>query len=256
VPATEIPVIQTLSAPAAPRQEEATATIIPAPATVPNVIYQGELDLAVNDFAQASDEIDRLLLCHKSYLSTAHETRANGQHRQEMTLKVLPTEFSALVADLGKLGRIENKDVSSADVTADVLQAVAGVTAKQATEARYQQLSAQTTNPAELRHLEAQTRQLRQDLTTDQARLQQLEARGTWATLTLRYFQVVPEVAPNVVAPAFAPQFLEAFYHGWSFLLGVLVVLTNLWPLLVLGGLSVGVVRWWRLRHPAATTVA
>ena len=207
--------------------------------------------MAVDDFEQASDNIDRLLLRHKSYLNTAHETRANGQHRQEMTLKVLPTEFTALVADLGKLGRIENKDISSADVTADMLQAATDIATKQATDTKYQQLLNQATNPAEVRHLEEQTRQLRLTLAADQARLQQLSARSTWATLTLRYFQVLPEVTPPVVAPVFAPQFLAAFYHGWSFLLGVLVVLTNLWPLLLLGGLGLGAVRWWRLRHPA-----
>ncbi|RZL15907.1 MAG: DUF4349 domain-containing protein [Hymenobacter sp.] len=250
-PVTESADNQSISAPA-PRQVATAASAIPAPTPASNVVYQGELDLAVDDFEQASDAIDRLLLRHKSYLSTAHETRANGQHRQEMTLKVLPTEFAALVADLGKLGRIENKDISSADVTADMLQAATEVATKQATEAKYQQLLAQTTNPAEVRRLEEQARQLRLNLATDQARLQQFSARSTWATLTLRYFQVLPEVAPRVVAPVFAPQFLEAFYHGWSFLLSVLVVLTNLWPLFLLGGLCVGAVRWWRLRHPAA----
>lgn len=242
------------SSPAPLRAQVAATTPTPTtatPAVTPNVVYQGELDLAVDDFAQASDDIDRLLLRHKSYLSTAHETRADGQHRQEMTLKVLPTEFAALVADLGKLGRIENKDISSADVTADILQAATHVAAQQATEAKYEQLLSQTTSPTEVRRLEEQTRQLRLTLAAEQARLQQFSARSTWATLTLRYFQVLPEATPSVVAPVFAPQFLVAFYHGWSFLLSVLVVLTNLWPLLLLGSLSVGAVRWWRLRHPA-----
>lgn len=248
---TESTDTQTISAPTAPSQVATAAIAASAPAPAPNVVYQGELDLAVDNFEQASDDIDRLLLRHKSYLSTAHETRANGQHRQEMTLKVLPTEFAALVADLGKLGRIENKDISSADVTADMLQAATSVATKQATEDKYQQLLAQTTNQAEVRRLEEQTRQLRLNLAADQARLQQFSARSTWATLTLRYFQVLPEAVPPAVAPVFAPQFLGAFYNGWSFLLSVLVVVTNLWPLLLLGGLSMRAVRWWRLRHPA-----
>ncbi|GAB3634445.1 hypothetical protein GCM10027422_00350 [Hymenobacter arcticus] len=255
--ATETAANQMVTPEATPRQAQATAAAPTSaapttPTAAPNVVYQGELDLAVDDFAQASDNIDRLLLRHKSYLSTAHETRADGQHRQEMTLKVLPTEFAGLVADLGKLGRIENKDISSADVTADMLQAAASVATQQATEIKYQQLLTHTTSPAEVRRLEEQTHQLRLTLAADQARLQQFSARSTWATLTLRYFQVLPEATPSVVAPVFAPQFLAAFYRGWSFLLSVLVVLTNVWPLLLLGGLSMGAVRWWRLRHPIA----
>ena len=250
----EIPVAQPLT-PALPRPGAAAAAPTPAPAAAPaaspSIIYQGELNLAVDNFEQASAAIDRLLLKHRSYLSTAHETRTDGQHRQEMTLKVLPGEFLALVADLGQLGRIESKDVSSADVTADILQVASGLAARQATAARYQQLLTQATSPAEIRRLAEQERQVRQELAADQARLQQLGARSAWATLTLRYQQALPEAAPQVVAPVFAPQFLAAFYHGWSFLLSGLVVLTNLWPVLLAAGLAFGATRWWRLRHPA-----
>ena len=66
----------------------------------PRIIYQGELNLAVDDFEQTSPSINRLLVQHGSYLSTAHEERASGQQRQEMTVKVPPTEFAALVAAL------------------------------------------------------------------------------------------------------------------------------------------------------------
>ena len=38
-----------------------------------------------------------------------------------MTLQIPPRQFVALVSALGKLGHIENKDISSADITADVL---------------------------------------------------------------------------------------------------------------------------------------
>ncbi|RZK28403.1 MAG: DUF4349 domain-containing protein, partial [Hymenobacter sp.] len=173
-PATEVTDNQMVTSPAVVHQVAIATPATPASPSTPSVVYQGDLDLAVDDFEQASDNIDRLLLRHKSYLNTAHETRANGQHRQEMTLKVLPTEFTALVADLGKLGRIENKDISSADVTADMLQAATDIATKQATDTKYQQLLNQATNPAEVRHLEEQTRQLRLTLAADQARLQQL----------------------------------------------------------------------------------
>jgi hypothetical protein len=51
----------------------------------------------------------------------------------------------------------------------------------------------------------------------------------------------------------FLPRFLTAFYRGWSVVLGLVVVLTNLWPLLLLGAAVVWGVRRWRLHHPAST---
>lgn len=216
-----------------------------------NVIYNGELDLAVDDFAQASAGIEALLQQHRAYLSTAHETRADGLHRQEMKIKVHPTEFSALVSALSKLGRIETKDVSSADVTADVLDAAATLSAMQRSDAKYQQLLTNVTNLAEIRRLEEQARQARLDVAAAQANLQQLGVRSAWATLTLRYYQVLPDAAPISPMADFTPRFWESFNRGWSLLLGLVIVLTNVWPLLLLGGAGAFAFRRWRLRHPA-----
>lgn len=233
---------------------ETTALSAPVPTARSlgrDVVYQGELNLAVDDFEQASTGINRLLVRHDSYLSTAHEERANGQQRQEMTIKVPPTEFAALVADLSRLGHVENKDIASTDITADLVQTATNLAAKKTAVAKYQQQLATAANPADARRLEAQTHQLRLDLAADQARLQQLGARSAWAVLTLRYYQVLPAAAPTAPLPQFAPQFLAAFYRGWSVVLSILVALTNFWPLGLLGAAGTWAVVRWRQRHPA-----
>ncbi|MFD1875420.1 DUF4349 domain-containing protein [Hymenobacter bucti] len=233
---------------------EVAAPAAPVPAARPlgrDVVYQGELNLAVDDFEQVSASINRLLVRHDSYLSTAHEERGNGQQRQEMTIKVPPMEFAALVADLSRLGHVENKDIASTDVTADLVQAATSLAAKKAAIAKYQQQLASTTNPADARRLEEQTRQLRLDLTADQTHLQQLGVRSAWASLTLRYYQVLPMPTPNAPLPTFAPQFLAAFYRGWSVILSILVALTNFWPLGLLGAVGTWAVLRRRQRHPA-----
>jgi hypothetical protein len=257
--ASEAPVNQSIitQGPAPAGQDPAPVEAVAAPsaATIrpldPHVIYQGELQLAVDNFEQASASINRLLVQHGSYLSTAHEERANGQQRQEMTIKVPPTQFAALVAALGHLGHIENKDIASTDVTADLVQAATSLETKQTAVARLQQQLAQAPNPTEARRLEAQAHQLRLDLAADQARVQQLGSRSAWAVLTLHYYQVLPTPEPSAPLPTFAPQFAAAFYRGWSVVLSVLVALTNFWPLGLLGVVAAWGVRRWRQRQPA-----
>jgi hypothetical protein len=247
----ETPAVQaTISQAPTPETAVATPPLAVVRPLDPHVIYQGELNLAVDDFEQASASINRLLAQHDSYLSTAHEERANGQQRQEMTIKVPPKRFAGLVAALSRLGHVENKDIASTDVTADLLQAAANLDPKNTAVAKYQQL-ARTANPAEARRLEEQARQLRLDLDADQARLQQLGARSTWASLTLHYYQVLPTPEPSAPVPSFAPQFLAAFYRGWSVVLSILVALTNFWPLGLLGGGAIWAVRRWQQRHSA-----
>ncbi|TVT42980.1 DUF4349 domain-containing protein [Hymenobacter setariae] len=229
-----------------------TAVVPPVVARRPDrdIVYQGELNLAVDSFEQVSASVNRLLVQHDSFLATAHEERANGQQRQEMTIKVPPKEFASLVAALSRLGHVENKDIASTDVTADLLQATASLDAKKTSLDKYQQL-ARAASPAEARRFDEQARQLRTDLAADQARLQQLGARSAWATLTLRFYQVLPAPEPTVPVPAFAPQFSAAFYRGWSVVLSILVALTNFWPLALLGGVAAWAVRRWQRRQAA-----
>jgi len=214
------------------------------------VVYEGKLDLAVNNFEKANPKIDSLVSLHGAYLATAHETRADGLLRQDMTIKVPPTRFVALVAALGRLGHIESKDVASADVTADILSASNTLDEQQAAQRKYQQLLAKTTNPTEVQRLVGQERRAKEEIATAQTRLQQFGAQRKWATLTLHVRQLLPTPEPNEPLPAFAPQFLEAFNRGWSVVLSVLVLLTNLWPLLLVGTVGAWGLRWWRLRHP------
>ena len=237
-----MPTVESNAAPAVP-----VVTIAPPPR---DIIYQGELNLAVDDFNQATTSINYLLTQNQAYLSTAHETRTDGQHRQEMTIKVPPTRFVELVTALGQLGHVENKDVASADVTADLLQTAQRLTQKQAAAAKYQQQLAHTTNPEAATRLKEQAQQLKLDLAADQAKLQQFGARSAWATLLLRYYQPLSATDIDEPLPAFAPQFQAAFNRGWSVILTIAVVLTNIWPLGLLS--IIGAVAWyrWRLRHP------
>jgi hypothetical protein len=238
------------SMPATDNNVAPTASATPVTQPPRTIVYQGTLDLAVVDFNQATTSINRLLEQNDAYLGTAHETRADGQHRQEMTIKVPPAKFVALVTALGQLGHVENKDVASADVTADLLQTAKSLASKQVAATKLQQQLSQITNKEAAGRLQAQASQLQADLAADQAKLQQFGARGTWATLLLRYYQPLSAIDTDEPQPAFAPQFQVAFYRGWSVILSIAVVLTNIWPLLVLGGIGAWSWRRWRLRHP------
>ncbi|MBF9144011.1 DUF4349 domain-containing protein [Hymenobacter properus] len=225
------------------------AAALPSPAApARTVVYEGKMELAVNNFERASTGIDSLLNAHGAYLNDAHETRHDGRPHQQMTIKVPPAHFAPLVAALGKLGRVENKDVASADVTADILAASTTLADQQTAQAKYQQLLTKTTDAKQVQHLLEQARQAQANATAAQARLQAFGAQRAWATLALHYYQLLPSPEPSEPLPAFAPQFLESFNRGWSVVLSVLVWLTNLWPLVLLAGAAVAGLRWWHRR--------
>ncbi|UOQ99813.1 DUF4349 domain-containing protein [Hymenobacter sp. 5317J-9] len=222
-----------------------------AAATNRIVVYEGKLNLGVASFDKASVSIDSLLAVYGAFQASAHETSTDGQRQQDLTLNVPPANFVRLVAALSKLGRVESKDVTSSDITGDVLEASNALNDQQAAQTKQQQLLAKATSPAQAQQLAAQGRELQAGIAEAEARLQRFGAQRKWATLALHYFQYLPAPEPAAPLPAFAPRFAEAFNRGWSWVLSGLVLLTNLWPLLLLGGSVAAGLRWWRQRQQA-----
>ena len=242
-----------ITAPAADNRAAAPEAVATARAQPGHsVAYQAELRMAVDDFDKATDRVNQLLERHEAYLGTAHETRADGQRRQEMTLQVPPRQFVALVSALGKLGHIEAKDIAAADITADALAAAAQLDDQQAAEAQTRQRLTQAGTSAERARLESEARRQRAETGATQAQLRQFGTRATWATLTLRYYQVLPTTELITPEPPVAPRFRQAFGWGWTLVTELAVGLAYAWPVLLLAALGVWGRRRWRLRQAAA----
>ena len=217
-----------------------------------SVAYQAELKMAVDDFDKVTDRVNDLLERHEAYLSSAHETRAEGQRRQEMTLQVSPRQFITLVAALGKLGHIENKDISAADITVDVLVTTAHLDGQHAAEAQLRQQLARAVSPAERTRLEGEVRRRRAATSATETQLQQFGNRAEWAMLTLYYYQVLPTTEPIVPESPVAPRFHQAFGWGWALLMDFAVALAYAWPVLLLAALGTWGLRRWKLRQAVA----
>jgi hypothetical protein len=235
------------SAGPAEQPAEAVATAKAQPGH--SVAYQAELRMAVDDFDKATDRVNELLERHGAYLGSAHETRADGQRRQEMTLQVPPRQFVVLVSALGKLGHIEAKDIAAADITADALATAARLDEQQATASQTRQQLARTTTPAERSRLEGEIRRQRVETDATQAQLQQLGTRANWASLTLRYYQVLPTTELTAPEPSVAPRFRQAFGWGWNLVMELAVGLAYAWPALLLAALAAWGLHRWRLRQ-------
>ena len=217
-----------------------------------SVAYQAELKMAVDDFDKATDRINALLAQHEAYLGSAHETRADGQRRQEMTLLVPPRQFVALVSDLGKLGHIEAKDIAAADITADLLATTAQLEAQQAAAIQIRRRLSSPTPSDERARLEGEARRQQAATEATQQQLQRFGARANWASLTLRYYQVLPTTELVPQEPPVAPRFRQAFGWGWALVTELALGLAYAWPALLLAALVAWGLHRWKLRQSVA----
>jgi hypothetical protein len=72
-------------------------------------------------------------------------------------------------------------------------------------------------------------RQLRSDIESIEGRLKYLQDRVSFSTLTMTFYESIPNETQ------FGQQFKNGFRNGWDNLIWFFVVLTNIWPFILIG---------------------
>ena len=132
----------------------------------------------------------------------------------------------------------DSKHISSDDVTMQVVDVTARIKARQAVEAHLLTLLDKARTLEDIFRVEAQINAVREQIEVAEAQRLNLTRQAALATITLRYYQPLPTPPmewPDAPTASFWPRMAQAFYSGWSWLLGLLVGLTHLWPLWTFG---------------------
>ena len=240
------------------KQDEATADVTgsakpqPMPIAVPSarlLIYHAELRLKVQNPSRASASLDSLVQRHGGYVSGATETREEGEWRQAMTIRVLPSHFRPLMAALRGVGTIENKKLTTDDVTAEHADVAARLRTKRAVEQRYVALLDRARKISEILEIESKIGEVREEIESTESRLKTLNDEVGYSTISVTCYQPLPQDVPDAPIVSFGSRFVESFYTGWTLITSFLIGVVAIWPFLLLGGATWWGVRRWRHRR-------
>ena len=237
--------------PAAPARPAATTRLL---------IYHASVRLKTTAMPRATARLDSLVQRSGGYLSAATETHANGEWRQETTIRVPPGRFAALLGGLAGLGTIEEKKLSTDDVTAEHADVAARLQAKRAVEHQYTTLLTKARKIKDILDIEGKLGEVREEIEATESRLKTLNDEVAYATITLTLYQPLTQAVPDAPVVSLGSRTVEAFYDGWQRCISLLLGVLSLWPLV----LGAGIAGWWwrrrvvarRPRLPAATTPA
>ncbi len=240
--------------------EDAAAPGAAAPLPIPTgvvspsrlLIYHAELRLRVPSLPRASARLDSLVRRNEGFLSAATETRADGEWRQFMTIRVQPARFHGLLAALGGLGTVEEKKLTTDDVTAQHADVAARLATKRAVEKRYVDLLTRARKISEILEIEGKIGEVREEIESTESRLKTLDDEVGYSTISLACYQVLPQPVPEAPVVSFASRVVESFYTGWTLLTGLFIGLVAVWPLWLLAPAAWWWLRRWRKRQLAA----
>ncbi len=229
-------------------------TLFRAPGPIPNqslppsrlLIYHADLRLKVANLPRASARLDSLVHRNGGYLSAATEVRAEGEWRQAITIRVAPARFQPLMAALGGLGTVEEKKLTTDDVTAQHADVAARLATKRAVEKRYIDLLARARKISEVLEVEGKIGEVREEIESTESHLKTLNDEVAYSIISLTCYQPLPQPVPEAPVVSFASRLVESFYTGWTLITSLLIGIVAIWPFLLLGGTGWWAVRRWR----------
>jgi hypothetical protein len=193
------------------------------------LIKTGNVVFETDNFPRTRQVIFEAAGKYQGYVATDQEYNTPGGRRNTVIIRMPAENFDKLLSEATHdVAQFEQKDIDVSDVTEEFLDIQARLKTKKELEQRYLELLKQAKNVTELLEIEREIGALRADIESVEGRLKYLQDRVAFATLTLTFYERIREETE------FGRQFREGFRSGWENLVGFVVLLTHVWPFLLL----------------------
>ena len=211
------------------------------------------LTVLVKDFAASRTAVDAIVTRFQGYPATLTANTPEGSARTlQASLRIPAPQLAAALAELKRLGRVQNETQSGDEVTQQHADLVARLKNSRETEARLQAILQQRSGKIEdVLQVEEEIARVRGEIESMEAEQQALEHRVAFATVDL---QLTEEYKEPLTAPddSTGNRLRNAFVSGGrnaaSFVFGIVLFAAESGPTLLLLAILLGLPAWllWR----------
>lgn len=238
-----------------------TAAPLPPGAVQRAIIYNGNITVRVTDVNATAAQAQALAIAAGGYVGGDDREIDAGRSSATLILRVPSIQFEATVSALGHLGKEQSRQVSTQDVTENVVDVQARLKTQQASVDRIRALLAQATSINEIVAIESELTNREADLESLEAQLRSLTDLTSLSTITVTLLG--PE-ATLVATHKSSTGFVAGLKSGWhafqASLAALLTIIGALLPFAVVIGIPLLLIVWLarrrRARRPAAIPAA
>ncbi len=193
------------------------------------LIRNGSLEFQTEVVKKTKTEIEKICKELNAYISSESENNYGERLQYNQLIRVPANQFDALVARLEPLAvKIENKNISTEDVTEQFIDVEARLKTKKELEARYREILKQAKTVEEIISIESQIANVRSEIESMEGRLNFLKNQVAFSTLNVTYYETIGTDF------GFASKLVQSLKGGWDNLLAFIIFLINLWPFVLL----------------------
>lgn len=239
---------QSPAIPGQQKQNEPTKKPSQSPESKPDwnkkIIKTATLNVEVKEYAKFNQVVHLSAEKFGGYIEDEQQTETEYKIENTITIKVPVDQFQAAVDFLTNGdGKINEKKISSEDVTTQVIDTKSRLEAKKQVRLRYLDLLKQARNMEEILQVQSELNGIQEEIESAAGRINYLSNASAMSTIHLTYYQVLDATVQNPGEENFWQKTKQAFASGWNGLVEVLIGLLNIWPLALIAGIIVWIVK-------------
>ena len=204
------------------------------------IIKTADLQLQLDDYKKFNTSIHTILKNFGAYIADEKQTENDFRIENSLTIKVPVDQFDNLVNSFAGDGiKIIEKNISSDDVTGEVVDTKSRMQAKLAVRDKYLELLKQAKNMNEILQVQNEINSIQEDIEAANGRINYLQHASAYSTVNLSYFQYINGSSANDEKPDFFTKLLKAFSTGTSVITNLILFCISIWPLLLIALFSI-----------------
>ncbi len=211
------------------------------------IIRTGHLRFQVKNVKESTGRIEAIVAGSGGYISSMEMTNSSYQITSNFLIRTPAARFDSLMNALtAESVFLNTRRVDAQDVTEEYLDIETRLKTKKEVRDRYVDiLRNKARTVEEVLKAEEAIRVIQEEIEAREGRLKYLRDQVAMSSINLEiYEEVTFQPEPKTFKRSFAGRALSALRGGWDGIVGFLIVLINIWPLLLFGGLLI----WQRKR--------
>ena len=194
------------------------------------MIKEGEVRFETTNSQETRALITKITADTEGYISEDNVYDYTERIEHRMTIRVPADKFDVLLDNISqKASKFDSRNINALDVTEQFVDVEARIKTKKELENRYKELLKQAGKVDEIMAIEKEIGILRTEIESMEGRLRYLKDKVSFSTLRVVFYEKTGS------AFGFNSKMKQAMQDGWENLLWLLVILTNIWPFLVIG---------------------
>jgi len=198
------------------------------------IIKTANLNLEVKDYNAYNSSLRDKLKQFGGYIAQEEQSQSEYKIENILTIKIPVDQFDDAVNTISSnVKELNEKKITSEDVTTEVIDTRSRLEAKKQVRLRYLDLLKQAKNMEEILSVQSEINGIQEQIESAAGRMEYLQHSSSFSTIHLTFYQVLNGAAIDSGKPTFSTRITNAFRFGWNWIGELSIGVVSIWPLLL-----------------------